>query len=149
MTEPLILHASCIACESPQGWAALLILGPSGAGKSRLALEMIALGARLVSDDRTALSLRDGRIAAAPPAAIAGLIEARGLGLLRLPHLPEAPLAWVADMGAEEHERLPPPRTWEGMGEASPLPLTPCAGNPAAAAALTCLLRDAGARREA
>jgi HPr kinase/phosphorylase len=49
-----ILHASCIALEG----RGLLILGPSGAGKSSLAIRMMALGASLVSDDRTLVSVR-------------------------------------------------------------------------------------------
>ena len=46
-----ILNASCVAW---QGRGAL-ILGRSGAGKSALALQLMALGADLVSDDRTEL----------------------------------------------------------------------------------------------
>lgn len=44
-----ILHASCVALDG----RGLLILGPSGSGKSALALELMALGADLVADDRT------------------------------------------------------------------------------------------------
>jgi HPr kinase/phosphorylase len=42
------------------------------------------------------------------PASLAGLIEVRGLGLLRLRHVPEARLALVVDVSARI-ERLPAP----------------------------------------
>ena len=46
------LTAACHLRGASDG-RGLLILGPSGAGKSALALQLIALGARLVADDRT------------------------------------------------------------------------------------------------
>lgn len=95
---------------------ALLITGPSGAGKSALALEMIALGATLVSDDRTEIRVTPEGLSAAAPEAIAGLIEVRGLGLLRIPHAGATPLAAVLDLGREETARLPAPRTTEILG---------------------------------
>jgi HPr kinase/phosphorylase len=101
-----ILHASCVAVDG----RGLLILGRSGAGKSALALRLIALGARLVADDRTALTAHAGRLTATCPAAIKGLIEARGIGLLRAPTLDEAEIALVVDLDRTEDQRLPPRR---------------------------------------
>ncbi|AXQ94433.1 HPr kinase/phosphatase C-terminal domain-containing protein [Cereibacter azotoformans] len=98
-----ILHASCVALDG----RALLILGPSGAGKSSLALEMIGLGARLVADDRTELERQGEALIARSPPALAGLIEARGLGILRAPFIHEARVALAVDMGRRETERLP------------------------------------------
>ncbi|MGM0585088.1 MAG: HPr kinase/phosphorylase [Pseudomonadota bacterium] len=141
-----ILHASCVACEGPGGPCAALILGPSGSGKSALALEVISRGGRLVADDRTELAREGAGLTARASEAIAGLIEARGVGLLRLPALARAPVALAADLGEAEAERLPPPRSLELLGVS--LPLLRLAGNPGAAAALVCLLR-AGGRREA
>ncbi|MDA3887407.1 MAG: serine kinase, partial [Allgaiera sp.] len=60
-----ILHASCVALDG----RGVLILGPSGAGKSGLALQLMALGARLVADDRTRLNPRAGRLIARAPSA--------------------------------------------------------------------------------
>ncbi|MEC9431991.1 MAG: HPr kinase/phosphatase C-terminal domain-containing protein [Pseudomonadota bacterium] len=149
-----ILHASCVAAEGPGGaWLGALILGPSGSGKSALALEMISRGARLVADDRTRLRAGPGgALLASCPAAIAGLIEARGIGILRLEPAPETRLALVADLSAPPPARLPealrfdPPR---GAGLPDPgLPRILCAGSPGAAAALLALLR-AGGRRHA
>jgi HPr kinase/phosphorylase len=101
-----ILHASCVAVEG----RGLLILGPSGSGKSALALRLIGRGADLVADDRTEISLREGGLMARCPTPIAGLIEARGVGLLRAPTLAEARVALVADLGQAESQRLPPDR---------------------------------------
>ncbi len=100
------LHASTVAVNG----RGLLILGPSGAGKSALALQLIALGALLVADDRTDLTAQSGRLTARCPAPIKGLIEARGLGLLRAPPLDEAEIALVADLSQTEDQRLPPRR---------------------------------------
>jgi HPr kinase/phosphorylase len=107
-----VVRATTVA----HGGRALLLRGPAGAGKSALALQMIALGAALVADDRTVLRAADGVLRAAPPPAIAGLIEARGLGLLRLPHTTDVPVAAVADLGAAETARLPPLRTTALLG---------------------------------
>jgi HPr kinase/phosphorylase len=101
-----IRHASCVAVDG----RGLLILGASGAGKSGLALQLIALGARLVADDRTELTAHAGRLTARCPVAIKGLIEARGIGLLRAPTLDEAEIALVVDLDRIEDQRLPPRR---------------------------------------
>ena len=113
-----VLHASCVALDADR---AVLILGPSGAGKSALALQLIALGARLVADDRTEVRLREGRLLASAPPAIRGMIEARGVGLLSAPALGEAVLALAVDLGQAETRRLPPARVWEALGCRLPL----------------------------
>ena len=98
MSAPLQVHASCVA-RSGEG---VLIAGPSGSGKSDLALRLLNRGFTLVSDDRTDI---DSGIAR-PPAAIAGLLEVRGLGVLRLPFAPEAKLRLLVKLG-EDTPRLP------------------------------------------
>ena len=78
-SEEIVVAASCVAVEG----RAALILGASGRGKSTLALTLMAMGATLVSDDGVVLRRApDGLTASAPPA-LAGLVEARGIGLLR------------------------------------------------------------------
>ncbi|KDB02642.1 HPr kinase [Defluviimonas sp. 20V17] len=99
----------------------VLILGPSGAGKSGLALQLMALGARLVADDRTRLSARAGSLIARAPAAIAGRIEARGLGILAADAVGEAVVALAVDLGQTETDRLPPDRRLTLMGCTVPL----------------------------
>lgn len=114
--ETAILHASSVSVGS----RGLLILGRAGAGKSALALRMMALGAGLVADDRTLLERRADAVLLSAPAAIAGLIEARGLGILRAAHAP-ARLHAVLDLDRPETDRLPPPRHREVLGLRFPL----------------------------
>lgn len=76
------VHATAVAFGPDRG---VLIEGPSGSGKSGLALALVAAGAELVADDRAVLFAAGGVLFARAPRAIRGLIEARGLGLLRLP----------------------------------------------------------------
>ena len=105
------LHATTVAIEG-QG---MMILGPSGSGKSGLALQLMAVGAQLVADDRTDVMVRDGRLIASAPQALLGMIEARGVGILKAEVSPPVPLALVVDLGRVEDQRLPPPR-WYGLG---------------------------------
>ncbi len=110
----LLVHGTTIDIEG----RAVLIRGPSGSGKSDLALRLIDRGAVLVADDQTELAVADGRLVACPPAAIAGLLEVRGIGILRLPHRARAPLALVVDLVAPaEVERLPEPETAPLLGQ--------------------------------
>lgn len=90
------------------GQAGVLLRGPSGSGKSDLALRLIEAGASLVADDQVALA-RDGvEVWLTAPPAIAGMIEARGVGILRLPRAPRAALRLVCDLVPRDQvERLP------------------------------------------
>lgn len=145
-----LLHASCVATTGPGGAPlAALILGRSGSGKSALSLELIARGGVLVSDDVTRVR-RDaaGLQADCPRPACAGLIEARGVGILRTPHLAQARIGLIVDMNAVEQDRLPPPRLARLLGLELPRILCGApAGDPsgAAAAAILILLRAGGA----
>ena len=100
------VHATCVAIAK----RGILIIGPSGSGKSALGLALMALGAKLVSDDRTVLTNKAGILIANCPAAIRGLIEARGLGLIHAQTLASAKIALVVDLGQTETHRLPPHR---------------------------------------
>ncbi|MFT6453004.1 MAG: HPr kinase/phosphorylase [Halocynthiibacter sp.] len=111
--QDLIVHGSCVAL----GNAALLILGPSGAGKSSLALQMMALGAVLVADDRTVLRAHpEGGVYASCPAPIRGQIEARGIGILEAASQISAKLSLVVDLSQQETDRLPPRRFHSILG---------------------------------
>lgn len=94
------IHGSCAAREG----AGVLLVGPPGSGKSDLLLRLLSRGFDLVADDRVAIE--SGR--ASPPPALAGLLEVRGLGIVRLPHRAPARLALVVDVSATL-PRLPEP----------------------------------------
>lgn len=130
-------HASCVALHGQD--EGVLILGPSGSGKSSLALMMMGFGARLVSDDNTLVTLQAGRLYATAPPATAGLIEARGVGILRVPRAQPAILRLCVDLDRAETERLPPERMCDMLGVKLPLVLGPA--TPHLAAALMQLLR--------
>jgi serine kinase of HPr protein (carbohydrate metabolism regulator) len=118
MTERCLVHGTAVAIEG----RAVLLRGASGSGKSDLALRLIDAGARLVADDQTELARVGERILVRPPASIVGLIEVRGIGILRLDPLMEAPLALLADLVQPETvERLPMPRLEPVLGLDLPL----------------------------
>jgi HPr kinase/phosphorylase len=85
------VHASCAARDG----AGVLLLGPPGAGKSDMVLRLFDHGFALVADDR--VEIADG--VARPADGLAGLLEVRGLGILRLPHLAEARLRLAVTLG--------------------------------------------------
>lgn len=114
-----LVHGTTIAING----AAVLLRGPSGAGKSDLALRLIDDGAELVADDQTALAAFENSVAASSPAPIAGMLEVRGVGILRVPYCLEARLRLVVDLIDEPGrvERLPEDRTARLAGVDLPL----------------------------
>jgi HPr kinase/phosphorylase len=110
--ESLTVHGSAVALAG----RGVLILGASGAGKSALALRLIGRGAALVADDRVVLERRGAALVARAPEPLAGMIEARGLGILRAPAVPEAPLALAVDLDATPAARMPHHATITFMG---------------------------------
>lgn len=98
------VHATCVSL----GGVGVLLRGPSGAGKSDLALRLLADGAVLVADDHTDLVVREGRLYATAPAAIAGLIEAYGIGVVAIGSIVEAEVQLIIDLVAPDKvERMP------------------------------------------
>jgi HPr kinase/phosphorylase len=116
--DTLLVHATAIAIEGD----AVLLRGPPGAGKSDLALRLIEGGARLLADDQTLLRRVGNHVLVRAPAAIAGLIEVRGVGVVRVDSLDEAPLALVVDLvPSAQVERIPDNRFEVVLGLTIPL----------------------------
>jgi serine kinase of HPr protein (carbohydrate metabolism regulator) len=84
----MIRHAGLIARRIGGLWRGALIEGPSGVGKSDLALRALEQGFVLVADDRTLVFVSGGELYGRAPDVLAGLVEARGLGVLPQPYRP-------------------------------------------------------------
>ena len=93
------VHATTVALAGK----AVLLRGAPGSGKSDLALRLVEEGASLVADDQTQISRRGGELWATAPAPLKDMIEVRGVGIVRMHALPEAPVALLIDL----FERLP------------------------------------------
>lgn len=115
------LQATCIALDGRAG----LLLGPPGSGKSDLALRCITTPlvldgrtrqAGLVADDGVLIERHGGRLRVRPPEAIRGRLEVRGLGIIEIPHVPEADLTLIVRLAApKDIERLPDPWPHEDL----------------------------------
>jgi HPr kinase/phosphorylase len=111
-----LIHATCVDISG----RGVLILGPPGAGKSDLALRLIdAPGnglngvpstAVLVADDQVILAAEACHLLARPPERLKGLIEIRGLGILKLSCRPKTIVRLIVTLSAaSEIQRLPQP----------------------------------------
>jgi serine kinase of HPr protein (carbohydrate metabolism regulator) len=107
----LIRHAGLVALRLDGLWRGALIEGPSGVGKSDLALRCLEAGFRLVADDRTLVWASGGALYGRAPDALAGLIEARGHGVMAESPLRMAEVAIAVTCAADpgEIDRMPDP----------------------------------------
>lgn len=103
----MLVHASCVEI----GGQAVLLLGDSGSGKSDVAVRLIDSGAALVSDDQTELKREGDSLIASPPSTIAGMIEMRQAGILRLDYKEQVPVKLCVDLVTtnDSLERFPKP----------------------------------------
>ena len=96
------LHASTVAIDG----RAVLITGPSGSGKSDLVLRLLDRGFALVSDDQTIVRREGDHLVATAPPNIAGKLEVRGIGIVEIDRLSDAPVALIVEL-TSDIQRLP------------------------------------------
>lgn len=139
------LHGSAVGFAVGDQIAGLLILGKPGAGKSELALELMAIGAGLVADDQTMLDRDGDKVFLRAPTTIRGLIEMRGVGILRAAPLESAWLLAIVDLDQQETSRLPERRFADVLGVRVPCLLN-CASSAFPAGlkqyVMSCALQD-------
>ena len=130
MADVAVIHGSCVAIDGH----GVLLLGAPGSGKSDLVLRLIdhhgsgtsgrLRAIRLVADDQVVITRQGNALMASAPAALAGKLEVRGLGIVAVPALAEVPLDLVIRLTpASEIERLPDLETsrFDILGETRPL----------------------------
>jgi serine kinase of HPr protein (carbohydrate metabolism regulator) len=116
MPDQVTLHASCAVV----GDRGVLVLGPPGAGKSSLVLRLIdqpGMGlsghlrsGRLVADDQVVVRRAGDRLLASAPAALAGKLEIRGIGIVAVKAVAEAQLSLAVILTPRDKiDRLPDP----------------------------------------
>ena len=98
------VHATALAFSG----RGVLLRGPSGSGKSDLALRCLAHRDaaaghffQLIADDQVNLTRAAQKLHATCPLALTGLLEVRGVGIIRVPALDTAPIVLVAELGGE------------------------------------------------
>lgn len=136
------LHGACVALNGK----GVLLLGRPGAGKSDLALRLIDEGGVLVADDQVQVALREKSLIASAPPTLAGLLEIRGIGIVRMTAKPEVALGVAIQLETQGLiERLPEQETHDILGVQLPLyRIDPAAAS--ATARVRMALREAALR---
>ena len=112
------IHATCINLNSK----GVLILGDSGSGKSDLALRLITMfSAKLVGDDRINIKKNNRKIIASSPDVLKGLLEVRGVGVIKINYKEETSVDLVIKLTSEKIERMPESLKYELDGVSLPL----------------------------
>lgn len=147
-------HASAVAFAPDNisaEWHGVLLLGAAGCGKSSLAQRLMHEGqknVRLVGDDRLYIEAKDAQLFARPHPQLAGLLEMRGLGVVRLPAdqcQARARLVLAVEMVARtDVPRLAAPCHWTHDGIALPM-LRLCAFDLNAAASIAFAMQSLAA----
>lgn len=124
--EQTNIHATAIVI----GRTGLLFVGPSGSGKSELAFsfmteaERCGLETALVADDQVFMTYVDGRVMVERPTAIAGLLELRGSGIIKVKSVASAVMNYAITTELyPEMPRLPPDSETFHLGNDAALPL--------------------------
>lgn len=107
------IHASCVSVGSH----GVLLLGESGSGKSDVTLRLMARGAMLVADDQVILREEEATLFASVDPAIRGVLEIRGVGLVKYPVANNIPLRLAVHLvSLDEMEHIPEPQTYTALG---------------------------------
>jgi serine kinase of HPr protein (carbohydrate metabolism regulator) len=129
--KALNIHATAIRI----GQRGILFTGRSGAGKSMMAFHCLATARRqnvacaLVADDQVFMTIEGGRMIATCPPNIAGMLELRGSGIVRIDHVASAAIDLAVQVvSLADDERLPPADETFPVGEIGSLPLVRIAG---------------------
>ena len=114
------IYATCVAINGN----GILILGKSGAGKSDLALRLIEnKNAVLVSDDRVDVKVENQMLFASAPESIKGMLEVRGIGIIKQKYVQTAPVRLVINLADDikKIDRMPEEKFYEIGGVKIPL----------------------------
>jgi HPr kinase/phosphorylase len=110
----------------------ILIEGEAGSGKTSLALGLVeaararGLDAHFVADDQALVELSGNSVVARTPAAIAGLAEVRGHGIVPVKHREACKIGLVVRLVPDESiERMPLAKTCDLLGVTLPVVNTP------------------------
>jgi len=119
--QKITLHGTAVALRAAGGGAdnAVLLRGASGSGKSDLAFRLIETGGMLIGDDQVVLERRQDKIMAEAAEAIRGLLEVRGIGLVKYQPAFQTRLRLIVDLVPREGvPRLPDRETTDILGVA-------------------------------
>jgi HPr kinase/phosphorylase len=111
----VLVHATAVVlldAAKPFGGSvegAVLLTGEPGAGKSDVALRLIAAGAKLISDDQTILFVEQGRVWADAAPTVEGVMEIRGIGIMRVERAPPSPVVLAVRLTEGTVARMPEP----------------------------------------
>jgi serine kinase of HPr protein (carbohydrate metabolism regulator) len=110
-----IISASAIKFEK----CGILLIGNSGSGKSDMCLRAINVGGNLISDDQTIIRKENNQLWADCLPQLQGLLEIRGIGILKIPSIPRVKLDFVIQL-QDSIERLPLPQSWDMLDTSLP-----------------------------